>query len=198
MKPLSAVFAVLLTASLAVAEPVQVELTTSMGPIVIELDKDRAPKTVENFLGYVQSGFYDGTVFHRVIPDFMIQGGGMNADLTKKETRGPIENEGGNGLKNKEYTVAMARTGDPDSATAQFFINTKDNDFLDRSPGNPGYAVFGRVVQGFDVVDQIEAVETGQAPNPDFPPQPYSDVPTETVTIEKASVLEPAEVVESN
>jgi peptidyl-prolyl cis-trans isomerase A (cyclophilin A) len=138
-----------------------VVLNTSLGKIKLELDAEKAPITVENFLAYVDAGFYDGTVFHRVIPGFMIQGGGMNADLGQKETRGPIQNEADNGLENDRGTVAMARTAAKDSATAQFFINLKDNDFLNHGARDFGYAVFGRVVEGMDVVDKIAAVPTG-------------------------------------
>ena len=146
----------------------QVVLETSKGTIVLELDPDKAPKTVENFLGYVESGFFDGTVFHRVIPDFMVQGGGYTPDGGKKPTRDPIANEADNGLENVRGTVAMARTNDPHSATAQFFINTVDNAYLNhrgKDAAGWGYAVFGKVVEGLDVVDAIAAVETrGSAP----------------------------------
>ena len=166
----------------------EVELETSEGTIVIELNAEKAPKTVANFLEYVNSGHYDGTVFHRVIKDFMIQGGGLDKDLIEKDTRPPVVNEGGNGLSNKEYSVAMARKPDPNSATSQFFINTSDNLFLDRqnSQDGFGYTVFGRVVKGLDVVDRIEAVET--APKPDPRGALMRDVPTEPVVIKKASV----------
>ena len=139
----------------------KVKLTTSMGAIVIELDKDKAPISVENFVKYVQAGHYDGTIFHRVIDGFMIQGGGFDRDMRQKPVQAPIKNEGANGLKNDNYTVAMARTGVRDSATSQFFINTKNNDFLDYSGESPtswGYAVIGKVVEGKDVVDKIKAV----------------------------------------
>jgi len=134
-------------------------LDTSFGPIILELDAEKAPKSVENFLKYVDSGFYDNLVFHRVIPKFMIQGGGMDAEMNEKEEgkRGPIKNESGNGLSNKRGSIAMARTQDLDSATCQFYINLKDNDFLDEGR----YAVFGRVVEGLDVVDKIATVDTG-------------------------------------
>src|SRR5271165_5227779 len=140
-----------------------VKLHTSLGVITLALDADKAPKTVANFLNYVQTGHYDGTVFHRVINNFMIQGGGMTAAMTQKPTGQPIENEAANGLKNTKYTLAMARTSAPHSATAQFFINVKDNDFLDFSAPTPqgfGYCVFGHVVEGQDVVDKIKAVKT--------------------------------------
>jgi peptidyl-prolyl cis-trans isomerase A (cyclophilin A) len=175
-----------LVRSLAAAGPVQaqkVRLDTSMGEIVIELDAGRAPKSVANFLGYVKAGHYDGTIFHRVIPDFMIQGGGMNADMQEKPTRAPIPLESKNGLTNVRGSVAMARTSSPDSATAQFFINIKDNAFLDAAnarDGN-GYAVFGKVVSGMDVVDRIWAVPTATK-------GPHQNVPVTPVVIRKASV----------
>ncbi len=158
-----------------------VEMTTSAGSLRIELDDDKAPKTVENFLGYVRSGHYDGTVFHRVIAGFMIQGGGFEPGMRQKACAQPIANEANNGLKNRRYTLAMARTNDPHSATAQFFINAKDNDFLDfrsESPQGWGYAVFGRVVAGTDVVDEIERVKTGRK---GF----HDDVPLADVVIQK-------------
>jgi peptidyl-prolyl cis-trans isomerase B (cyclophilin B) len=159
-----------------------VELHTSAGVIRLELDDTKAPASVENFLGYVTAGHYDGTVFHRVIKGFMIQGGGMDVDMKQKGTRAPIKNEADNGLLNDKYTVAMARTSDPHSATAQFFINAADNGFLNFRAPNPqgwGYAVFGRVVQGHDIVDRIESVQTGRR---GF----HDDVPLENVTIDKA------------
>jgi peptidyl-prolyl cis-trans isomerase B (cyclophilin B) len=157
-------------------------LHTSAGVIRLELDDTKAPASVENFLGYVTAGHYDGTVFHRVIKGFMIQGGGMDVDMKQKGTRAPIKNEADNGLLNDKYTVAMARTSDPHSATAQFFINAADNGFLNFRAPNPqgwGYAVFGRVVQGHDIVDRIESVQTGRR---GF----HDDVPLENVTIDKA------------
>ena len=162
-----------------------VELQTSHGAIRIELDDAAAPKTVANFLAYVNSGFYNGTVFHRVIKNFMVQGGGMTADMKQKETQAPIENEAKNGLKNDKYTVAMARTSDPHSATAQFFINTVDNGFLNHSSPTPqgwGYAVFGKVVKGQEVVDAIKAVRTTRK---GF----HDDVPFDAVVIDKAVAL---------
>jgi peptidyl-prolyl cis-trans isomerase A (cyclophilin A) len=156
-----------------------VVLTTSLGEIEIELYADKAPKSVENFLTYVDDGFYDGTVFHRVIPNFMIQCGGMTADMSRKPTKAPIENEADNGLDNDAGTLAMARTQDKDSATSQFFINVKDNDFLNHSAGNFGYAVFGRVVDGMDVVKKIEAVPTATRAG-------HQNVPTTPVVIESA------------
>lgn len=155
----------------------RVELTTSKGKIVIELDPQKAPVTVKNFLSYVNEGFYSGTVFHRVIPGFMVQGGGMTADLKPKPNHAPIKIESSNGLKNNRGTVAMARTNDPNSATSQFFINTVNNDFLNyRSPSQPGYAVFGKVVEGMDVVDAIEKVKTQNVGM-------NENVPVEAVTI---------------
>ena len=162
-----------------------IKLTTNHGTITLELDAEKAPQTVANFLAYVESGHYDGTVFHRVINGFMIQGGGMGVGLKEKPTQAPIENEANNGLKNDRGTIAMARTSDPHSATAQFFINLADNDFLNhRAPSGQGwgYCVFGRVVDGMDVVDQIKGVKTG---NKGF----HQDVPVEDVVIEKAEVV---------
>jgi len=159
-----------------------VEMTTSAGTFRIELDDARAPKSVENFLAYVRSGHFDGTVFHRVIKGFMIQGGGFEPGMKQKPTLAPIANEAGNGLKNKRYTLAMARTNAPHSATAQFFINAKDNDFLDFSSESPqgwGYAVFGRIVVGTDIVDRIEQVATGRKGG-------HDDVPDVDVVILKA------------
>ena len=160
-----------------------VVLTTSMGAITLELDAKKAPKTVENFVAYVKAGHYDGTIFHRVIDGFMIQGGGFAPGMKEKETGEPIENEAANGLGNEQYTIAMARTNDPHSATAQFFINVKDNDFLDYAgPGNWGYCVFGRVTAGTEVVDEIRKVATGRK---GF----HDDVPLEDVVIEKAEIV---------
>lgn len=162
-----------------------IKLTTNHGAITLELDAEKAPQTVANFLAYVESGHYDGTVFHRVINGFMIQGGGMSVGMQEKSTRAPVENEAANGLKNDRGTIAMARTNDPHSATAQFFINLADNDFLNhRAPSGQGwgYCVFGRVVDGMDVVDQIKGVKTG---NKGF----HQDVPVEDVVIEKAEVV---------
>jgi peptidyl-prolyl cis-trans isomerase B (cyclophilin B) len=156
-----------------------VTLSTSMGEVRIELFADRAPATTENFLGYVSEGFYDGLIFHRVIAGFMIQGGGLDAQMRQKPTRSPIKNEAGNGLKNKTGTVAMARTNVIDSATAQFFINVKDNDFLDHrneSAEGFGYAVFGQVIGGMDVVRKIEKIRTGTRGG-------HQDVPVEPVVI---------------
>jgi len=162
-----------------------VELTTTKGKIVLELNAKAAPKTVDNFLKYVEEGHYNGTIFHRVMQDFMIQGGGMDEKMKPKSTRAPIANEAKNGLKNDRYTVAMARTNDPHSATAQFFINTKDNDFLNFKAENSndwGYAVFGKVVSGQNVVDEIAKVKTGRLGM-------HENVPVMPVFIEKAVVL---------
>ena len=162
----------------------QVALNTSKGRIVLELDAEKAPVTVANFLSYVDDGFFSGTIFHRVIKSFMIQGGGFTADLEKKATQAPIENEAANGLKNDRGTIAMARTGDPHSATAQFFINTVDNAALDY-PGSDGwgYAVFGRVIEGLDVVDAIAGVATGLSGG-------MGNVPREAVVIESIERVE--------
>jgi len=162
-----------------------VEMKTTYGAIKIELDNEKAPKTVENFLSYANAGFYDGTIFHRVIDNFMIQGGGFDGDMQQKETAAAIENEADNGLKNDRGTIAMARTMDPHSATAQFFINVKDNDFLNHSGKNMqgwGYAVFGRVIDGDDVLDKIRGVETGNRAG-------HQDVPKESIVIEAVSVI---------
>ncbi|MCD4825421.1 MAG: peptidyl-prolyl cis-trans isomerase [Phycisphaerae bacterium] len=156
-----------------------VVMETSMGTVEIELDAANAPKTVANILAYVDEGFYDGTIYHRVIPEFMIQGGGFAADMQQKITRDPVGNEAANGLKNKRGTLAMARTNDPHSASSQFFINHKDNDFLDfraATADGYGYCVFGQVIDGMDVVDEIAQVATGQS-------GPHSDVPQEPVVI---------------
>jgi cyclophilin family peptidyl-prolyl cis-trans isomerase len=163
----------------------KVRLTTSMGPIVIELDKAKAPISVDNFVKYVESGHYNGTIFHRVIDGFMIQGGGFTKDMQQKPVQAPIKNEGANGLKNDNYTVAMARTGVRDSATSQFFINVKDNDFLNYSGESPqgwGYAVFGKVVEGKETVDKIKKVATSNAGG-------HQNVPQAAVVIEKAECI---------
>jgi cyclophilin family peptidyl-prolyl cis-trans isomerase len=150
----------------------QVEIVTNKGTIVVELNPEAAPNTVANFYSYIDASFYDGTIFHRVMPGFMIQGGGFTVDGTEKETRDPIAIESDNGLKNVKGSIAMARTMDPNSATSQFFINTVDNAFLDRGFRDEGYTVFGRVVEGMDVVETIEQVRTAQSPMPDWPVQP--------------------------
>jgi peptidyl-prolyl cis-trans isomerase A (cyclophilin A) len=154
-------------------------LSTSQGDIKIELDADKAPITVENFLGYVDEGFFNSTIFHRVIPDFMIQGGGFDRDMTRKETRSPIKNEADNGLTNERGTLAMARTNDVNSATSQFFINLKDNDFLNHGGRDFGYAVFGKVIEGMDVVDKIAATRTTSRAG-------HRDVPVEPIVIKSA------------
>lgn len=162
-----------------------VKLTTNHGIITLELDAEKAPKTVENFLQYVRDGFFDGTIFHRVIDGFMIQGGGFEPGMTQKPTREAIENEAANGLKNEAYTIAMARTPNPHSATAQFFINVANNSFLNFSSPTPqgfGYAVFGRVVEGAEVVDKIKKTKTGNRAG-------HQDVPLEDVVIEKAEIV---------
>lgn len=166
----------------AASDMPQVTLKTNMGNIVLELNPEKAPLTVENFLQYVKSGQYSGTIFHRVIPGFMIQGGGFDRNMQEKSTRAPIRNEAANGLRNDIYTVAMARRSEPHSATAQFFINTTNNASLNY-PGSDGwgYAVFGKVIQGTDVVDRIKNVSTGNL-------GPYRDVPTSPVVIESATI----------
>lgn len=161
-----------------------ITLHTNYGDIVIELDFDKAPKTAANFKQYVEEGFYNGTIFHRVIDGFMIQGGGLTEDMEQKQTRAPIENEADNGLKNLTGTLAMARTNDPHSATAQFFINVKDNTFLNHSAKTSqgwGYCVFGKVVDGMDVVNKIKGVKTGTKGH-------HADVPQEAVIIERAVI----------
>ncbi|BDT93134.1 MULTISPECIES: peptidylprolyl isomerase [Nocardia] len=162
----------------------KVNLSTNYGSIVLELDDQKAPNTVRNFVDYVNAGHYNGTIFHRVIPGFMIQGGGFEPGLRQKGTKDPIQNEANNGLKNDKYTVAMARTNDPHSATAQFFINVADNAFLNHSAPNPagwGYAVFGKVTEGTDVVDKIAGVATSSAGM-------HQDVPVDDVVIESAGI----------
>ena len=163
-----------------------IKLHTNYGEITLELDSEKAPITVQNFIDYVNNGHYDNTVFHRVIDGFMVQGGGFEPGLVQKQARAPIRNEAANGLKNDKYTVAMARTSDVDSATAQFFINVADNDFLNHSSPTPqgfGYCVFGKVVEGMDVVDKIKKVRTGDRGG-------HQNVPLENVLLEKAEVLE--------
>ncbi|MCK5897336.1 MAG: peptidyl-prolyl cis-trans isomerase [Cocleimonas sp.] len=163
----------------------QIKIETSMGTMMIELDAEKAPKSAANFVAYVENGFYDGLIFHRVIPGFMVQGGGMNPDMSEKGNKTPIENEADNGLKNDRGTLAMARTNDPHSATSQFFINLKDNDFLNHSSKSPqgwGYAVFGKVTDGIEVIDAIEKVKTGNHGG-------HGDVPLEAVTITKMTLV---------
>jgi cyclophilin family peptidyl-prolyl cis-trans isomerase len=178
----------LLTTPVALAANPKVELKTTLGTMVIELYPENAPKTVENFVQYVKDGFYDGTIFHRVIPGFMAQGGGFTANLQQKPTRPAIRNEAGNGLRNATGTVAMARTADPHSATAQFFINVAENDFLDfKSPDDKGYGytVFGRVTTGMDVVQKMIQVPTASV-------GPHQNVPRQPIVIERARLLDTA------
>ena len=178
--------AILMTTSNVQADTATVKMETSKGTIVLELDAANAPLTVENFLTYAREGFYDGTIFHRVISNFMIQGGGFTSEMAQKPTHDPIRNEANNGLGNDTGTIAMARTNDPHSATAQFFINVRDNQFLNFSSENPqgwGYAVFGKVTEGMEVVNAIRDVATTTR-------GPFQDVPVETVTIEKVSIVE--------
>jgi cyclophilin family peptidyl-prolyl cis-trans isomerase len=165
--------------------PMKVKLTTSLGPIVIELDRAKAPISADNFVKYVESGHYNGTIFHRVIDGFMVQGGGFTKDMQQKPTQAAIKNEASNGLKNENYTVAMARTGVRDSATSQFFINVKDNEFLNYTGETPqgwGYAVFGKVVEGKDIVDKMKKVPTGNSGG-------HQNVPTTPIVIEKAECV---------
>jgi peptidyl-prolyl cis-trans isomerase B (cyclophilin B) len=172
----------------AQAQNPQVEMRTSMGVIVLELQPENAPETVKNFLQYVKDGFYTGTIFHRVIADFMIQGGGFTPDMQQKKPRDPIKHEGGNALRNQVGTIAMARTADPNSATSQFFINVVDNQMLDfRGPGPQeiGYCVFGRVIKGLEVVNKIRNVQTTSRGG-------HQNVPVQTITIEKVTLLDPA------
>ena len=164
----------------------KIKLETSKGNMVIELDAEKAPLSAANFVEYVNDGFYDGLIFHRVIPNFMVQGGGMNPDMSQKANKAPIQNEANNGLKNDRGTLAMARTNDPHSATSQFFINLKDNDFLNHTSETPagwGYTVFGKVVEGLETIDEIAKVQTGNTGG-------HGDVPTEAITIIKATLEE--------
>lgn len=186
-KPLIAAFSLTCTllCSTAIAGT-QVKMTTSHGDIVIELEDEKAPLSTENFINYVKSGFYDGTIFHRVIPGFVIQGGGFTSDMNRKATEAPLSNEADNGLKNTHYSLSMARTPDPDSATSQFFINLQDNASLDHSGKTQrgwGYAVFGRVVEGQAVVDTIAGVKTGSQSR-------MRDVPVEPVHVTSATLIE--------
>ncbi len=181
----AALMACLLFAASAHAGP-KVKFETTMGDFVVELDREKAPKTVSNFLNYVRKGFYDGTIFHRVISNFMIQGGGFTEGMQQKPTEAPVVNEAGNGLKNKKYTIAMARTSDPNSATAQFFINVVDNPSLDYKASTPegyGYAVFGTVIRGQNVIDTIKGVPTGMRGQ-------HRDVPLQPVIIKRAVISE--------
>ena len=188
LRPLVASLLLLVSCGAGAANP-QVEMKTSMGTVVIELYPDKAPLTVENFLQYVKDRHYDGTVFHRVIPGFMIQGGGFGLDFSEKPVRKPVRNEAANGLRNETGTIAMARTPDPHSATAQFFINIADNEFLNfRFPTQEGYgySVFGKVVKGMAVVNRIAAVQTGLGP------AAHQNVPVKPIIIERARVIETA------
>ena len=162
-----------------------VEMRTNVGTMALELYPDKAPKTIDNFLSYVRGGFYDGTIFHRVVPGFVIQGGGFTANMIEKDTEPPIENEADNGLLNLRGAICMARTDNPQSATSQFFINTKDNpvlDFRERSPGGWGYAVFGKLVEGIEVLDKIESAPTTSRDG-------YRDVPVDVIVIESARII---------
>jgi peptidyl-prolyl cis-trans isomerase B (cyclophilin B) len=185
--PLLSVFIIIIMTTLnAQAEMTTVKMETSQGTITLELNGDKAPNTVANFLTYVREGFFDGTIFHRVISNFMIQGGGFTAEMLQKSPHDPIQNEANNGLKNETGSIAMARTGDPHSATAQFFINVKDNDSLNFSSETSqgwGYAVFGKVTEGMDVVNAIKDSPTTTAGG-------HQDVPAETITIEKVTIVE--------
>jgi peptidyl-prolyl cis-trans isomerase A (cyclophilin A)/peptidyl-prolyl cis-trans isomerase B (cyclophilin B) len=186
LKILVAALTLLASFAAGAADP-QVEMKTSLGTIVIELDPGKAPATVQNFVQYVKERHYDGTLFHRVIPGFMIQGGGFDADFKQKPTRAPIKNEAANGLKNDVGTIAMARTADPHSATAQFFINVADNaslNFRFPTPEGYGYTVFGKVTKGMDVVQRIVKVRTGPGP------APHRDVPVKPVVIESVRLIE--------
>jgi peptidyl-prolyl cis-trans isomerase A (cyclophilin A)/peptidyl-prolyl cis-trans isomerase B (cyclophilin B) len=186
LKILVAALALLASFAAGAANP-QVEMKTTLGTIVIELDAEKAPATVQNFVQYVKERHYDGTLFHRVIPGFMIQGGGFDADFRQRPTRGPIKNEAANGLKNDVGTIAMARTPDPHSATAQFFINVADNaslNFRFPTPEGYGYTVFGKVTKGMDVVQRIVKVQTGPGP------APHRDVPVKPVVIESVRLIE--------
>jgi len=194
LRTIGAVLALLVSIHAGAANP-QVELKTSMGAVVIELYPDKAPATVENFLQYVKDGHFEGTTFHRVIPGFMIQGGGFTPDFKEKPSRKPVRNEAANGLKNTTGTLAMARTPDPHSATAQFFINVSDNDFLNfRFPTAEGYGytVFGKVVKGMDVVERIVKVQTGPGP------APHANVPVKPIVIEQARLVAPADKPEKS
>jgi peptidyl-prolyl cis-trans isomerase A (cyclophilin A)/peptidyl-prolyl cis-trans isomerase B (cyclophilin B) len=186
LRTIGAALTLLVSIHVGAADP-QVELKTGLGTVVLELFPDKAPATVENFLQYVKDGHFEGTTFHRVMPGFMIQGGGFTRDFVQKPVRKPVRNEAGNGLKNTTGTIAMARTPDPHSATAQFFINVADNEFLNfrfPTPEGYGYTVFGKVVKGMDVVERIVKVQTGPGP------APHTNVPVKPVMIEHARLLE--------
>jgi peptidyl-prolyl cis-trans isomerase A (cyclophilin A) len=189
LRPLATATALLALFVHLQAQAERVQLNTSLGAIELELDAEKAPATVANFIGYVKNGHYDGLIFHRVIPGFMIQGGGMDAEMAPRATGAPVRNESANGLSNLRGTIAMARTRDPDSATSQFFINTVDNQRLDGMPGRPGYTVFGKVAKGMEVVDRISQVATTSRP-------PFRDVPVTPVVIESATLLAAPAVAE--
>lgn len=178
---LLSIFAVIMACSPAMAA--EVEMKTNLGTMRILVDEEKAPVSAQNFLQYVKDGFYDGLIFHRVIPGFVIQGGGFEPGMNRRETRAPIVNEADNGLKNLQYTLSMARTPDPNSATSQFFINLRDNASLDASAGNPGYAVFGKVTKGLKVVGKIARAKTGNV-------LAFKDVPVEDIIIEKAVIVQ--------
>jgi cyclophilin family peptidyl-prolyl cis-trans isomerase len=161
-----------------------IRFETTLGDFTVELFEKEAPESVDNFTRYIEEGFFDGTIFHRIVPGFVIQGGGFTEDMTQKKTKAPVKNEADNGLKNKRGTLSMARTNDINSATSQFFVNLKDNDFLDHSRGNFGYAVFAKVTDGMDVVDKIAAVETGRK-------RGFDDVPVEAVTMKSVRRVNP-------
>ncbi|HLN49791.1 MAG TPA: peptidylprolyl isomerase [Steroidobacteraceae bacterium] len=163
-----------------------IRFDTTLGDFTVELFDKEAPETVVNFLKYIDSGFFEGTIFHRIVPGFVIQGGGFTEDMSQKRTQPPVKNEANNGLKNLRGTLSMARTNDINSATSQFFVNLKDNDFLDHKPGNFGYAVFARVTQGMDVVDKIAAVATGRR-------RGFDDVPTEAVIMKRVHRIAPTQ-----
>jgi cyclophilin family peptidyl-prolyl cis-trans isomerase len=164
-----------------------IRFETTLGDFTVELFEKEAPETVVNFLNYIDSGFFDGTIFHRIVPGFVIQGGGFTEDMSQKRTQPPIKNEANNGMKNLRGSLSMARTNDINSATSQFFVNLKDNDFLDHKPGNFGYAVFARVTQGMDVVDKIAAVATGRR-------RGFDDVPTEAVVMKRVHRIAPQQI----
>ena len=168
------------------AKTTKVKMTTSLGDIIIEVNNEKAPKSAANFLAYVKDGFYNGTIFHRIIPGFMAQGGGFDKDFKEKTSKAPINNEADNGLKNDKGTLAMARTGEPHSASSQFFINYKDNDFLNYSSKTPqgwGYAVFAKVIEGMDIVDKMAKEKTGSKKS-------HQDVPENNIVIEKTEIIE--------
>lgn len=184
LKKLALGFTLVMSSSMLMAANTQMQIKTSMGDIEIELYDDKAPISAKNFKSYVESNFYNGTIFHRVIPGFMVQGGGMDAKMIEKQTRAPIQNESSNGLTNERGTLAMARTNNPNSASSQFFINVANNDFLNRTAGNPGYAVFGKVTKGMEVVDKIVKVPTGRYGM-------HQDVPNHPIKIINVTIKAP-------